>query len=138
MGFRHSHLDSGGYSYDQTHKEKDAEKAVRFLVDDERDRVMLTSLVSCLFARKIYSADRIREALNVMGHAASADNLTQAAGAMQALRWKLKLQTGFVPENVAIPKRFYEVDNWKGQADPAYIDALRTTYAREIRSMGSR
>jgi aldehyde:ferredoxin oxidoreductase len=56
---------------------------------------------------------------------------------MQALRWKLKLQTGFVPESVPIPKRFYEVNNWKGQADPEYIDALRAAYAREIRRMGS-
>ncbi|MDR0466481.1 MAG: aldehyde ferredoxin oxidoreductase [Deltaproteobacteria bacterium] len=137
MGFRHSHLDSGGYSYDQTNKEKDAEKAVRFLVDDERGRVMLTSLVSCLFARKVYSAERAREALSVLGYGPLGDNLDQAAGAMQALRWKLKLQTGFVPESVSIPKRFYEVNNWKGQADPAYIDALRAAYAKEIRIMGA-
>jgi len=137
LGFRHSHLDSGGYSYDQTSKEKDVEKAVRFLVDDERGRVMLTSMVSCMFARKIYGEDRVREALKVLGYNALADNLTQAAGAMQALRWKLKLQTGFTPENVPIPKRFHEVNNWKGQADPDYMDALRTAYAREIRRMGA-
>jgi aldehyde:ferredoxin oxidoreductase len=137
LGFRHSHLDSGGYSYDQTSKEKDVEKAVAFLVDDERARVMLTSQVSCLFARKVYSADRVREALSVLACNALADNLMGGAEAMQALRWKLKLQTGFVPESVPIPKRFYEVNNWKGQADPEYIDALRTAYAREIRRMGS-
>ena len=137
LGFRHSHLDSGGYSYDQTSQEKDAEKAVRFLVEDERARVMLTSQVVCLFARKVYSTDRVREALSVLGYNALADNLMQGAEAMQALRWKLKLQTGFMPESVPIPKRFYEVNNWKGQADPNYIDALRTAYTREIRRMGS-
>jgi len=137
LGFRHSHLDSGGYSYDQTSEGKDADKAVRFLVDDECSRVMLTSMVSCLFARKVYSVDRVREALGVLGYNALADNLMQGAGAMQALRWKLKLQTGFTPENVPIPKRFHEVNNWKGQADAGYIDALRMTYAREIRRMGS-
>jgi len=136
LGFRHSHLDSGGYSYDQTNNDKDVEKAAAFLTDDERGRVMLTSLVSCMFARKIYNADRVREALNVLGYNALADNLAQAAGAMQALRWKLKLQTGFSPENASIPKRFYEVNNWKGQADPDYMDALRTAYAKEIRKMG--
>jgi aldehyde:ferredoxin oxidoreductase len=137
LGFRHSHLDSGGYSYDQTCKEKDAEKAVRFLVDDERGRVMLTSMVSCMFARKIYSADRVREALSVLGHNTLADNLMHGAKAMQNLRWKLKLQTGFRPENVLIPKRFYEVNNWKGWADPDYIDTLRAAYTKEIRRMGS-
>jgi aldehyde:ferredoxin oxidoreductase len=136
FGFRHSHLDSGGYSYDQSNKEQDVNKAIQFLVDDECDRVALTSLVSCLFARKIYTADRIHEALNVLGYTALADNITQGAKAMQALRWKLKLQTGFVPENVVIPKRFYEVNNWKGQADPNYIDALRAAYTKEIRKIG--
>ena len=137
LGFRHSHLDSGGYSYDQTHNDKDVEKAVGFLVDDERGRVMLTSLVSCMFARKIYSEDRVREALNALGYNVLADKLAQAAGAMQALRWKLKLQTGFIPENVPIPKRFYEVNNWKGQVDPDYMDALCKAYTREIRNMGN-
>ncbi|MCL1985993.1 MAG: aldehyde ferredoxin oxidoreductase, partial [Betaproteobacteria bacterium] len=137
LGFRHSHLDSGGYSYDQTHKEKDVEKAVRFLVDDECGRVMLTNLVSCMFARKIYSTDRVREALSVLGYNVLAENLMQGAGAMQALRWKLKLQTGFIPESVPVPKRFYEVNNWKGQADPVYVDALRRAYSQEIRRMGT-
>jgi len=27
LGLRHSHLDSAGYSYDQTHKDKDVKKA---------------------------------------------------------------------------------------------------------------
>ena len=137
LGFRHSHLDSGGYSYDQTSKDKDAGKAVRFLVEDECGRVMLTSMVSCMFARKIYSTDRVREALSVLGYNALADNLVQGAEAMQALRWKLKLQTGFTPESVPIPKRFYEVNNWKGQADPDYLDALRAAYTKEIRRMGT-
>jgi len=137
LGFRHSHLDSGGYSYDQTCKEKDAEKAVRFLVDDELGRVMLTSMVGCLFARKVYSADRVREALKVLGYNALADNLMQGAAAMQALRWKLKLQTGFTPESVPIPKRFNEVNNWKGQADPDYMNALHAAYTKEIRRMGT-
>ena len=136
LGFRHSHLDSGGYSYDQTVKEKDAAKAVKFLVEDEQARVMLTGLVSCMFARKVYNADRAREALCVLGFNALAARLEQSARAMRDLRWKLKLQTGFVPEAVPIPKRFYEVNNWKGQADPAYIDALRVAYTREIRDMG--
>jgi hypothetical protein len=38
---------------------------------------------------------------------------------------------------VPIPKRFYEVNNWKGQADPDYIDALRAAYTGEIRRMGA-
>ncbi len=40
LGFRHSHLDSGGYSFDQKHEEKDVEQAVDFLVKDEQGRVL--------------------------------------------------------------------------------------------------
>ncbi len=39
LGFRHSHLDAGGYSYDQKQKGKDVAKAVEFLVQDEKARV---------------------------------------------------------------------------------------------------
>ena len=34
MGFRHSHLDAGGYSFDQKHPEKDVAKAVDYLLAD--------------------------------------------------------------------------------------------------------
>ncbi len=54
LGFRHSHLDTGGYSYDQKEKSKDPAKAVDFLVKDEQGRVLLTSMVACLFARGVY------------------------------------------------------------------------------------
>ncbi len=135
LGFRHSHLDSGGYSYDQSHKEQDVDKAVAFLKDDEKARVMLTSMVSCLFARKVYSTDRVRAALSSLGLNALSDGLMDGADKMQSLRWKLKLQTGFTPESVPISKRFLEVENWKGKADPAYIEALRAAYAAAIRNM---
>src|SRR5512143_1924100 len=47
LGLRHSHLDSGGYSYDQKPKGKKVEDAVKFLIQDEKARVFLTSMVSC-------------------------------------------------------------------------------------------
>jgi hypothetical protein len=48
LGFRHSHLDSGGYAYDQKHGDREVEKAQAFLIKDEASRVLLTSMVSCL------------------------------------------------------------------------------------------
>src|SRR5512143_683993 len=47
LGFRHSHLDSAGYSWDQKPKGDKVEDAVNFLVKDEKGRVFLTSMVSC-------------------------------------------------------------------------------------------
>ena len=55
LGLRHSHLDSGGYSYDQKEKGKDVSKAVDFLVKDEQGRVLLTSMVCLsLCPRRLY------------------------------------------------------------------------------------
>jgi aldehyde:ferredoxin oxidoreductase len=132
MGVRHSHLDSGGYSYDQKHTEKDAVKAIDFLVADEADRVVLTSMVSCLFARNVYTTETLGRALAAMGLAGMAENLPEAAKTIQKLRWKNKIACGFKPNEVKIPKRFYEVTNWKGQADPVYMDELKTRYASRI------
>jgi aldehyde:ferredoxin oxidoreductase len=132
MGVRHSHLDSGGYSYDQKHTDKDATKAIDFLVSDEADRVVLTSMVSCLFARNVYTPEVLGKALTAMGLSGMAENLPEAALTIQKLRWKNKIACGFKPHEVKIPKRFFEVTNWKGQADPAYMEELKTYYATRI------
>lgn len=135
MGFRHSHLDSGGYSYDQKHKEHDVEKAVNFMVDDEKERLKLTGMVSCLFARGVYSHERLQEALTAVGYREVAENLDNAAAHAQRLRWHLKCATGFDPHTARIPKRFTEIETWKGPIDIAYLDALRARYAAAIREM---
>lgn len=135
LGFRHSHLDAGGYSFDQSDKDKNPEKTTKFFIDDEHGRVLLTSLVGCMFARKVYSTPVMQEALTVAGFGDLAQNLEQAGRDMQALRWKLKFATGFVPEDQVIPQRFMEVKNWKGQADPVYLEALRSHYTAALRDM---
>jgi aldehyde:ferredoxin oxidoreductase len=135
MGFRHSHLDAGGYSYDQKVKDKDAAAAVRFLVDDERQRCGLISMVSCLFARQVYKPEVLGRALEAMGHAEVAANLDSASAKVQALRWKTKFATGFDPMSVKIPKRYLEVVTWKGPMDEAYLGQLRQAYGVEISKM---
>ena len=135
MGLRHSHLDSGAYSYDQKATDKDAAKAVAFLVEDERQRCGLTSMVSCLFARQVYKEEMLGRALEAVGLGEVAADLQQASAKVQRLRWKTKFSTGYDPDQVTIPKRYTEVVNWKGPMDPAYMDRLKTAYAAEIRKM---
>jgi aldehyde:ferredoxin oxidoreductase len=135
LGFRHSHLDSGGYSYDQKHEEKDADKAVAFLVADEQERVLLTSMVSCLFARGVYKPDLVGECLNTLGYATLADNMETSSSHIQKKRWQIRLATGFKPDQVQIPKRFLDVTTWKGKTDSPYLDALLAAYAREIEKL---
>ncbi len=132
LGLRHSHLDAGGYSYDQKDKEPDVNGAVQFLVQDERARVLLTSMVSCLFARGVYGEEVLADCLRSVGYAALAESTAAVSSRVQKLRWLARLRTGFDPRSVSIPKRFLEVETWRGRIDGAYLDALKDAYASAI------
>lgn len=132
LGFRHSHLDTGAYSYDQKHAEKDVRKAVEFLIDDEPGRVFLTSMVACLFARSVYTDEQLAECLRSVGYSTLADSMGATAEHIRRLRWQVRADTGFGPENFSIPKRFYAVETRKGAVDPAYLDAVKNEYGRRL------
>lgn len=138
LGFRHSHLDSGGYSFDQKEKGKDVSKAVDFLVKDEQGRVLLTSMVACLFARGVYTDELLARCLKAVGYASLAETLGPVSGNIQQLRWKMRLTTGFVPEEVTIPKRFYEITTAKGPLDGDFLTGLMAEYAKAIRHLGEK
>lgn len=135
LGFRHSHLDAGGYSYDQKQKGKDVAKAVEFLVQDEKARVFLTSMVSCLFAREVYKEAVLADCLNAVGYRDLAENMDSVSQRIQKMRWQIRLKTGFDPGSVKIPERFKQVVTWKGPMDTNYLDSLQKTYAQRIREM---
>jgi aldehyde:ferredoxin oxidoreductase len=132
LGLRHSHLDAGGYSYDQKDKEPDVDGAVQFLVQDERARVLLTSMVSCLFARGVYGDQVISDCLRSVGYMALADSIGAVSSHVQKLRWRSRLRTGFDPRSVSIPKRFLEVETWRGKINGTYLDTLKDAYAGAI------
>jgi aldehyde:ferredoxin oxidoreductase len=137
LGLRHSHLDSGGYSFDQKHTEKDAVKAVEFLITDEASRCFLTAMVSCLFARGVYTEARLAECLKAVGYAGLAENIGAVSKRIQSERWRLRLATGYEPERVEIPRRFSEVVTWKGPIDGQYLSDLKAEYSRRIRSLAT-
>ena len=130
MGLRHSHLDSGGYTFDQKEQVKDPAKAVAFLVKDEQGRVLLTSMVACLFARGVYTDALLADCLKSVGQGTLADNLGAVSRNIQHLRWKTRIATGYRPEDVTIPKRFLEITTGKGAIDEAYLASLKEEYAR--------
>ena len=68
LGFRHSHLDTGAYSWDQKHDSRDVAQGVDFLMEDEPGRVFLTSMVACLFARSAYNDEQLGECLEAAGY----------------------------------------------------------------------
>jgi aldehyde:ferredoxin oxidoreductase len=135
LGFRHSHLDSGGYSFDQKEKGKDLSKAVDFLVKDEQGRVLLTSMVACLFARGVYTDEMLARCLKSVGYASLAETLGPVSRNIQQLRWKIRLASGFRPEDVTIPERFYEVETVKGPTDRAFLTGLIQEYAKAIQGL---
>ena len=135
LGFRHSHLDSGAYTYDQKESGKDVDKAVSFLINDEPGRALLTSMVACLFARSVYGEEVLARCLEAVGHGAVAADLPAAAENIRRLRWQARAATGFRPENFSIPKRFYQVRTWKGPVDPGYLEAIKEEYGRRINLM---
>lgn len=137
LSFRHSHLDTGAYGYDQKEHDKNADKAVKYFVDDERERVILTSLVSCLFARGVYKKGLLAECLTSVGLPDLAANLDKAADEMQRLRWRMRVATGYEPEKTSVPKRFLEVETWAGKMDQGYLDAVRAGYIKAIRELGA-
>ena len=137
LGLRHSHLDSGGYSYDQKEKSKDPAKAVDFLVKDEQGRVLLTSMVACLFARGVYSDALLADCLKSVGYGTLADTIGKVSKNIQQLRWKIRIATGYRPEDVAIPKRFTELTTGKGPVDGTFLDLLKNEYAKAIRSLAT-
>ena len=134
-GFRHSHLDSAGYSYDQKSDSRKSKDAVAFLIEEERRRVQLTCMVSCLFARNIYSEERLQECLASLGRPRLAESVGSCSKDIQALRWRLKYLTGYNPKGISIPKRFEEVSTWKGHIDKSFMESVATDYQNAVHKM---
>jgi len=132
LGFRHSHLDTGAYSYDQKNSEKNVEKAVDFLIADEPSRAFMTSMVACLFARSAYSEEMLARCLDAVGYTSLASSIPETSEYIRRLRWKVRAETGFSPDNFSIPKRFYQVETWKGAVDKQYLDDLKSAYGQRI------
>jgi aldehyde:ferredoxin oxidoreductase len=132
LGFRHSHLDTGAYSYEQKASGKNLEEAVDYLVDDEPGRVLLTSMVACLFARSVYSPETLARCLAVSGFEELAGSMEETAERIRRLRWRMRVATGFKPGDIEIPKRFYQVATLRGPVESDYLDRLKDAYGRRI------
>ncbi len=132
VGFRHSHLDTGAYSYEQKASGRNLEEAVDYLIDDEPGRVFLTSMVACLFARSVYTPDTLAQCLAVSGFEKLAGSMEETAERIRRLRWRVRVATGFRPGDIEIPKRFYQVATVRGPVEGDYLDRLKDAYGRRI------
>ena len=102
---------------------------------EERRRVQLTCMVSCLFARNIYSEERLQECLASVGLSRLAESVVARSKNVQAKRWQLKYMTGYNPKDISIPKRFGEVTTWKGGIDKVFMDSVAADYQNAVRKL---
>ncbi|WP_027178244.1 aldehyde ferredoxin oxidoreductase N-terminal domain-containing protein [Maridesulfovibrio bastinii] len=137
LGFRHSHLDSSAYSWDQKHDTKDENEICDVLIAEESARSYVTSMVACLFGRGVYTLEQLTECLESVGYDKIAENMQESGDRIQALRWKTRFDTGYNPDKIKIPKRYLNVTTWKGKTDPVFLDRLKEKYASRIKELVS-
>lgn len=129
-GARHSHLDSAGYALDQQAAKKGErltpEGVAQALIEEERWRQVLTSLVICLFARGVYDMETVRRALAVAGFERTPEALTHLGAEILRQKYAFKEREGFVLEQVPLPARIWETPSPAGPFDEAFLrEALR-------------
>jgi len=129
-GPRHSHLDSAGYSIDQKALRSPAtdEDMVRQLVEEERFRNVLTSLVICLFARGEYKLDRVVKALEPLGIRRTPEELMKLGAEIQRAKASFKAREGYSPYKLRIAKRFLETPTPHGRLTEDRIRKMINMY----------
>jgi len=123
VGGRHSHLDNAGYSLDQKIRElPPPEELVEKLIKEESWRMVLNSLVICLFARGIYDAETVSEALDPLGIPVPPEELHRLGRDIYKQRYSLKIQMGFDPTELKPPGRILEVPTPHGTLEEEYFE----------------
>ncbi len=136
VGFRHSHLDSAGYSYDEKlakegKRDVTAHDIAKYIVEEESWRQVLNSLVVCLFGRGIYKEDLVARALRSIGINVTPDDLKTLGRQIWLEKWIVKIREGYDPERIELPKRIFETETPLGKIDPELVK----TAIREVKYM---
>ncbi|MEZ0536773.1 aldehyde ferredoxin oxidoreductase N-terminal domain-containing protein [Caldicellulosiruptoraceae bacterium PP1] len=132
VGSRHSHLDNAGYSYDQSAKELVDDKIIDYIIEEEKERGVLTSLCICLFARKVYDRKTILAALNSVGINWNDEDLNRLADDIFYTKIKLKKQLGFSLKDIKFPKRIFQTDTLWGKMDEERLKKLLNMYIERV------
>ena len=124
-GARHSHLDSGGYSLDQkaaaTGRPLDPKGVAEALLEEERWRQVLSSLVICFFARGVYTPETVQQALGEVGFDRSEDDLVRLGAEILKRKYEFKGREGFDAEALRIPRRILETDSPLGELEEGFM-----------------
>ncbi|MGQ9632539.1 MAG: aldehyde ferredoxin oxidoreductase N-terminal domain-containing protein [bacterium] len=133
VGARHSHLDNAGYSFDQMTKDYRPEEMVDYLIEEEAERCLLTSLHICLFARKIYGdTELVSEALRSIGIERTPEELGEIGRRIFALKLKVKTENGFKYDQLRFPRRLFETETLHGRMDEEFLRQTLSIYVGKI------
>ncbi len=134
IGARHSHLDGAGYSLDRKTlgSPLSPEELVDKLVEEEKWRQVLSSLVVCLFARKIYTAEIIAKAFKPLGVDIDENELHKKGEEIYMEKYSLKIRDGYTLDDIKIPKRILETQSPHGTIEKEYIARAIDYFKRKI------
>jgi aldehyde:ferredoxin oxidoreductase len=137
-GARHSHLDSAGYSVDQKYAAQDKnlvpEEIAETLLKEERWRQVLTSLVICLFARRVYEPEIIVDALAAVGYETTEEKLIDLGARILREKYAFKRREGFKMEDLRLPQRIFETPAPAGPFDEDFMRATIRHYDKQVGS----
>ncbi len=131
-GARHSHLDSAGYALDQQAARKGErltpDGVAHALLEEERWRQVLTSLVLCLFARGVYDMSTVRQALAAVGFPRTEEQLRELGADILRRKYAFKERAGFDVTTQPLPARIWETPSPAGPFDEAFLRAALRAY----------
>ncbi|MCX8184488.1 MAG: aldehyde ferredoxin oxidoreductase family protein [Sulfolobales archaeon] len=138
IGFRHSHLDAGAYSIDQSLVASGTpvpspEEAAKMIIEEESWRQILNSMVVCLFARGAYSKNIVEKALKALGYEIDESRLVELGKQIYLEKHAVKLSEGFEPEKMRIPKRVLETPTPLGNIPEEYVRKVVRHYIKLVR-----
>jgi aldehyde:ferredoxin oxidoreductase len=132
VGVRHSHVDNGGYSIDQKDPNLPEEKIIDQLLDEQILREMLNCTGVCMFARKVYSKEVIRDALSSVGIEKTLDELDELGNKIYKLKLDIKRKMGFNFKDPGIPERFYQTTSPAGMLDKSKVGKMIEIFNTKI------
>jgi aldehyde:ferredoxin oxidoreductase len=132
IGARHSHNNNAGYNIDQRmlHEKLDEDWVLKELKKENEWRYVLTSLVVCLFARRIYSERRVVEALKAVGIERSVKELKALGANVYKRAFEFKFREGFDFGKLRIPPRIFESATANGKLDKTVLTSMLQRYVK--------
>jgi len=140
IGLRHSHLDNAGYSIDQkvlAQKQTSPEELADMLLEEERWRQILSSLVVCFFARGIYTPDIVSKLLPLLGFELKPEDINRIGTEIYREKYRFKTKEGFSLDELRIPKRIFETSSPVGKFDETYIRRAIDRVKKILKTQGA-